>query len=103
MHWGWFRCWILSDASSRFDEPPYAEPHVRWCERATEVTPSPTRFDRDDAAGFAGMSFRCRSGNLLDDKAGEQGFVHAGLVGFVDGAVYFLDDLVGQIMLALQR
>src|SRR3989338_4825782 len=43
MHWGWFRCWIPSDASSMFNEPPYAEPHVRWCERATGVTPSPTR------------------------------------------------------------
>src|SRR3989338_5970520 len=43
MHWGWFRCWIHSNASSMFNEPPYAEPHVRWCERATGVTPSPTR------------------------------------------------------------
>ncbi|SIO72874.1 hypothetical protein SAMN05444172_9363 [Burkholderia sp. GAS332] len=41
---GWFRCWTPSGASSVFDEPPYAEPHVRWCERATGATPSPTRY-----------------------------------------------------------
>src|SRR5690606_25548936 len=31
-------------ASSVSTEPPYAEPHVRWCERAEGVTPHPTRY-----------------------------------------------------------
>ncbi len=35
-----------------FDEPPYAEPHVRWCERATGATPSPTRYGGIDDDPF---------------------------------------------------
>ena len=27
-------------------EPPYAEPHVRWCERTEAARPPPTRFDK---------------------------------------------------------
>src|SRR5437660_8943885 len=42
--WGWCRCSIPCSASSAFHEPPYAEPHVRWCGRATGVIPSPTRL-----------------------------------------------------------
>ena len=41
--WGWCRCSIPCSASSVLHEPPYAEPHVRWCGRATGVTRSPTR------------------------------------------------------------
>ena len=36
-------------ASSVSTEPPYAEPHVRWCERAEGVTPHPTRYANDCA------------------------------------------------------
>ena len=42
--WGWFRCWIPSDASGISNGSLYPEPHVRWSER-TAVTPSPTQFD----------------------------------------------------------
>src|SRR5438552_18531056 len=38
-----YGCSIPCSASSAFHEPPYAEPHVRWCGRATGVTRSPTR------------------------------------------------------------
>ena len=31
--WGWCRCSIRRDDSSASNEPPDAEPHVRWCER----------------------------------------------------------------------
>jgi hypothetical protein len=41
--WGCSRCWLLTDASRRFHEPPDAEPHVRWCGRTAGVTPPPTR------------------------------------------------------------
>src|SRR5207249_10391342 len=36
-------CSLPCSASSAFHEPPYAEPHVRWCARAA-VIPPPTRF-----------------------------------------------------------
>jgi hypothetical protein len=42
----WCRCSIRRDDSRVFNEPPDAEPHVRWCERTTGVTPSPTRSMR---------------------------------------------------------
>ncbi len=32
------------NGKSRFNEPPYAEPHVRWCERTAGVTLPPTRL-----------------------------------------------------------
>jgi len=38
----------------RIHEPPYAEPHVRWCGRAAEVTQPPTRS--------AGLYFFCGLG-----------------------------------------
>ena len=41
--WGWCRRSIRCSASSVLHEPPYAEPHVRWCGRATGVTRSLTR------------------------------------------------------------
>jgi RNA-directed DNA polymerase len=44
MHRGWRRWWTPTSASRLLHEPPDAEPHVRWCERATGVTPSPTRW-----------------------------------------------------------
>ena len=31
------------DGGVRTHEPPYAEPHVRWCERTSGVIPPPTR------------------------------------------------------------
>ncbi|MDE3022150.1 MAG: hypothetical protein KGI54_09835, partial [Pseudomonadota bacterium] len=40
---GWSRWWQSTSNSSVLLEPPYAEPHVRWCERAEGVTPHPTR------------------------------------------------------------
>src|SRR5690606_40903811 len=40
---GWSRSMRPWPASSVSTEPPYAEPHVRWCERAEGVTPHPTR------------------------------------------------------------
>ena len=40
---GWCRCSIPCSASSAFHEPPYAEPHVRWCVWAA-VIPPPTRL-----------------------------------------------------------
>ena len=43
---GWRRWWTPTGASRLLHEPPDAEPHVRWCERATGVTPSPTRSIR---------------------------------------------------------
>lgn len=42
--WGSSRWWLSTSISSVLLEPPYAEPHVRWCERAEGVTPHPTRF-----------------------------------------------------------
>ena len=51
--WGWCRCSIPCSASSAFHEPPYAEPHVRWCGRATGVTRSPTRSSRLDRSAVA--------------------------------------------------
>src|SRR6185437_1877974 len=42
--WGWYRCSIRCSASSAFHEPPYAEPHVRWCGRAVgAIRPLPDR------------------------------------------------------------
>src|SRR5437773_866517 len=46
----WCRCSIRRADSSVFHEPPYAEPHVRWCGRATGVTRSPTRSHRSGDA-----------------------------------------------------
>ena len=40
----WSRWWVTTSISSVPLEPPYAEPHVRWCERAEGATPHPTRF-----------------------------------------------------------
>jgi RNA-directed DNA polymerase len=34
-HLGWSRCSQPSSDSGLVHEPPYAEPHVRWCGRAT--------------------------------------------------------------------
>jgi hypothetical protein len=39
-------CSIACSASSAFHEPPYAEPHVRWCGRTARVTAPPTRYAR---------------------------------------------------------
>src|SRR5438034_3564275 len=47
---GWCRCLLPYSASSAFHEPPYAEPHVRWCGRATGVTRSPTRLVRSGSS-----------------------------------------------------
>src|SRR5712692_10077631 len=44
--WGWFRYRLHTVASSVLHEPPYAEPHVRWCGRTAGVTPPPTRSKR---------------------------------------------------------
>ncbi|MDE3022756.1 MAG: IS21 family transposase, partial [Pseudomonadota bacterium] len=44
---GWSRWWQSTSNSSVLLEPPYAEPHVRWCERAEGVTPHPTRSHQD--------------------------------------------------------
>ena len=44
MHSGWPRCWTPGSVSRLLNEPLYAEPHVRWCERAAGVTPLPTRL-----------------------------------------------------------
>jgi hypothetical protein len=52
MRLGWFRCWKPGSASSLLNEPPYAEPHVRWCERAAGVTP-PTRCALSKFPGLA--------------------------------------------------
>jgi RNA-directed DNA polymerase len=41
--WGWSRCCASSSDPSVFVEPPYAEPHVRWCGRAVSVSSLPTR------------------------------------------------------------
>ena len=50
---GWSRyCMSCSDSSVSV-EPPYAEPHVRWCERAAGVTRRPTRSYRRALAAIA--------------------------------------------------
>ena len=53
---GWFRCWTPDDAFSVPGEPPYAQPQVRWCERATRVTPSLLDDARSIAHGAAQVS-----------------------------------------------
>jgi hypothetical protein len=35
--------YIPGNETSVINEPPYAQPHLRWCGRATEVIPPPTR------------------------------------------------------------
>src|SRR3990167_8935833 len=44
MNWGWSRCRRPCSAFSVVFEPPYAEPHVRWCERTGAVRLPPTRL-----------------------------------------------------------
>src|SRR5690242_5174417 len=43
--WGCSRCSRRSGASRVLVEPPYTEPHVRWCGRAADVNLPPTRLD----------------------------------------------------------
>ncbi|MFZ3041900.1 MAG: hypothetical protein WA108_08955, partial [Thiobacillus sp.] len=62
---------------SVFNEPPDAEPHVRWCERATGVTPSPTR-SRPYALGRQPF-------NLARQKLAPATFAHVELVAIFPG------------------
>ena len=84
MQWGWFRCWTLSDASSRFNEPPDAEPHVRWCERATGVTPSPTR---SSALSGSATTTRCTDAQKADTHKNQ-----GGRLGSREGVAFRRDD-----------
>src|SRR3990167_1054390 len=68
------RCWIPSGAFSVTHEPPYAEPHVRWCERAAGVIPLPTRCAPGRAHSLGGESpLHTRQGEVLARGKGVAG------------------------------
>ena len=69
-----------------FNEPPDAEPHVRWCGRAIGVTRSPTRCTPGGAEGYGvnptGVSVKVRAKHPIADvlnhhKSIQRGFIVA--------------------------
>lgn len=72
--WVWCRCSIQRDDSSVFNEPPDAEPHVRWCGRTAGVTPPPTRCAPGRAHLLGGESpLLARQGEELAERQGCRG------------------------------